>query len=350
MQPAWPAYTHRSVYRRIPVYEERSARMSAVLGISKTGTRVSKTVNNYHDTISASSQFCLSGASFSPAVRFSCAWQAIRPLSAKPQSGMYTFSQWPWGRNSEWPGLGPLYSWVGLSIRCWPDSVARRTGLAPRQSGWDTELPGYHSYFPDWLQPGFRSVTTSSALSRVPGPSVTWAHSPVEATNTQQTMTVRSAERGSRGRLRALSERRRRPWAHLSPSRILLGEWQQPENADSHRTVGGNEAVREEGRAFQVDTCAKAWVQPGARKFKGCRKARALRRSCGDGDGGGVGKGGTALKRSLLALAPLRPRNWTPTFAFKTKLYSCPVFESGGSGLQLVAASSGTPQAQVPLC
>lgn len=143
--------------------------------------------------------------------------------------------------------------------RCWPDSVARRTGLAPRQRGWDTELPGYRSYFPDWLQRGFHSVTTTSALCRVPSASVPIAHGPVEATQTQQVTTMQSAVRGSRGRLRAL----RAQAEALNPTCPRQGGffWKSDSNQRtpaSHSTAGGNEATREEGRAFQVNTCVKA--------------------------------------------------------------------------------------------
>ena len=139
--------------------------MSAVLGISKTGTRVSKTVINYRNTISASSRFCLSCASFSPADRFSCTWQAIRPLSAEllsresipfpscPGGGTLNGLAWAphipggvslsgaWGVITGPAHIAGLTLWPGG--QCWllDKSVGGHTG--------HTELQGYHSYFLD---------------------------------------------------------------------------------------------------------------------------------------------------------------------------------------------------------
>ena len=137
-QPAWPAYSHRSIYWKIPVYEERSAWMSAVLGISKTGTRVSKNVITYHNAISASSHFCLSYVSFSPADRFSYTWQAIRPLSAELLNRESTpFPSCPGGGTLSGLAWAPyIPGWVSLA-GAWGviTGPARIAGLTLRPGG-----------------------------------------------------------------------------------------------------------------------------------------------------------------------------------------------------------------------
>lgn len=146
---------------------------------------------------------------------------------------MYLFPV-AWGRNSEWPGLGPLYSWAGLTI----GAGGVRTGLArvagltlcpEDRVGSQTEGVGHRTTRLPFLFPGLATawVPFSDDHQRsVPGSERFSHHSSRSGGGNTDSTGHDNAERSARQQRQTLSAQSAGGGLepNLSPSRRILLE------------------------------------------------------------------------------------------------------------------------------